>query len=311
MTSLLHLLRCALAGLLLTLAGSASAQLIGGGGGLLGLCSTRITELSTLGNISYLPFSAMESVSPVRLKVSGTLGCGNLTVTFRSQNGNQLGGRLLGAASGEMTYQVRFANGRVARLDGIVGELLSALLSPLLGSTYEFFIVVPPGQVVLAGPHSDRLVVEIANNGVRLDSRDIPVVADVQPQARISLEGSVAGGFTPVGSGSIDFGVLETGKERSAYLFVNANANCALQIRSANGGRLIRVGGDSEHEQVAYTASVGGVPIGLATPASLPSPVGASSFLRSMELRLRLGTVDWQVAGSYRDTITVDLVIVD
>ena len=283
------------------------AQLLGGGGGLLApLCSSRFTEVSTLGNLSYLPFSTSEVVSPIRMRVSGTLGCTGLSLTFRSQQGAVLTG-----SSGALSYQVRFSNGRVARLDGITGELLSALLSPLLGSTYEAFVVLPPGQVQRAGPYTDRLLIELWNNGTKLDQRDVPLQADVLPQARLSVEGSVSGGFSGAGGGSVDFGSMATGMSRSAYLFINANANCLVQLRSENGGQLRRIGGNSQREIVSYTATVGGTAIDLATPASLPSPVGMSSFLRSMELRLTLGQVDWQVAGSYRDTITVDLVVIE
>lgn len=301
--------RLFVAALLMALAAAfpVRAQLLGGGGGgLLGLCSTRFTEVSTLGNISYLPFATSEVVSPIRMRISGTLGCTGLSVTFRSQQGGQLVG-----SSGALSYQVRFSNGRVARLDGITGELLSALLSPLLGATYEAFVVVPPGQVVRAGDHGDRLLIELWNNGSRLDQRDVPLLANVQPQARLSVEGSTGGGFSPNGSGSVDFGVMATGSSRSTYLFINSNANCLVQMRSENGSELRRVGGNSQREVVPYTASVGGTPIDLRSPASLPSPLGSNSFMRSMELRLSLGQVDWQVAGSYRDTITVDLVVIE
>lgn len=285
----------------------ARAQLLGGGGtGLLGLCTTRFTELTTNGAPTYLPFSTTEVVSPIRLKVSATLGCGNLSITFRSQQG----GKLVGT-SGFLSYQVRFSNGRVARLDGITGELLSALLSPLLGSTYEAFVVVPPGQVVRAGAYSDRLLIELWNGATRLDQRDIPLLVNVQPQARLSVEGSLTGGFNSAGGGAIDFGAMATGQTRSSYLFVNSNANCTVRMRSANGGELRRVGGNSQREIVPYTATVGGTPVSLKTQASLPSPLSNNSFMRSMELRLTLGEVSWQVAGSYRDTITVDLVVIE
>ena len=299
-----------LAALLLALLSAlmpARAQLLGGGGtGLLGLCTTRFTEVSTNGNPSYLPFSTSEVVSPIRMKVSATLGCGNLSLTFRSQQG----GKLVGT-TGFLSYQVRLANGRVLRLDGIVGELLSALLSPLLGSTYEVFVVVPPGQVVRAGAYTDRLLIELWNGATRLDQRDVPLQVNVQAQARLSVEGSATGGFTSSGSGAVDFGVMATGRVRSTYLFINSNANCAVQMRSANASELRRVGGNSQREIVPYTVTVGGTPVSLRTPASLPSPLSSTSFLRSLEMRLTLGQVDWQVAGSYRDTITVDLVITE
>lgn len=271
-------------------------------------CEARIDELRTRGEARYLPFDAGDVYSQLIIGLSGTRDCPGLGFTLRSQRGGRLGdGRET------LRYRVQSTSGRVSRLDGETIEVPNLWGGEDRDGRYEAFAVVPSGQAVKAGNYRDRLLLQLIHRGRVVDERDLELEIAVQAQALVSVEGSRGGGYTGTGGGGLSFGDMTTGAERSAFLFLRANANCSLEVRSENAGELRRVGAPGSEPGVPYTVQMAGLRRSLSTRAvTMRAPLGGpGSYQRSMEFSARLGPVEQRLAGEYRDTITVDVIVTD
>jgi hypothetical protein len=273
-----------------------------------GRCKARIDELRTRGESRYLPFDAGDVYSQLIIGLRDVRGCTGLGFTFRSQRGGRLhGGR------DSLRYRVQSTAGRVSRLDGETIEAPALWQAGGRGGRYEAFAVVPSGQAVKAGDYRDRLVLQLIDRGRVIDERDLELEVEVRAQALISVEGSRDAGYSGSGGGGLHFGEMSTGAERTAFLFLRANASCTLELRSENAGQLRRIGAPKQEAGVPYTVQLAGLPRDLSRRAvSMKAPLGGpGSYQRSMEFSARLGPVEQRLAGEYRDTITVDVIITD
>lgn len=271
-------------------------------------CEARIDELRSRGEAGYLPFDTGDVYLQVMFGLKKTEGCSGLGFVVRSQRGGRLdGGR------DSLRYRVQSTGGRVSRLDGETVEPLPPWRQGGRGDRYEAFAVIPSGQAVKAGDYRDRLVFQLIERGRVVDQRDLELEVEVRPQALISIEGSRTAGYTGAGGGGLNFGEMVTGAERSAFLFLRANANCTLELRSENAGQLRRIGAPAREPGVPYSVTLAGVPRDLSKRAvTMKAPLGApGTYQRSMEFTARLGSVEQRLAGDYRDTVTVDVVITD
>ena len=102
----------------------------------------------------------------------------------------------------------------------------------------------------------------------------------------------------------LDFGALTTGATRSAYMQVNATSPARLTIRAENGA-LVRT--DDARERVPYRLRLNGQALPLDAPTQRMIDNGAAVFGDVMRLRFELGDAEGVGAGTYRDTVHLEV----
>lgn len=266
-------------------------------------CAARMKQVTIRGAGSYAPLGATETHMPLDIELDQTSGC-RLSFAFKSAGGNRLSGR-----GGDLQYQMRNEIGRLIEVDGISSSPSSAFGT---GKPTEFraAVVIPTGQTAQAGVYRDRLSIQLLESSRIVDEREIEVTVRVLPQARIAVSGSAQSGFSHANGASLEFGVLTTGKEREAFLFVQSNSEYALQLRSENGSTMRRLGESVGNAAIAYTVSIDGQKLDLSKPANV---IGRKhAFMQApYSLRARIADVTGKPAGEYGDVITVDVILLE
>lgn len=261
-------------------------------------CKARIERTEVHTGAGYLPLSGSATELSIEIGLSATAGC-HLALVFRSEGGGRLSG-----GKDPLAFQLRDDAGRILRIDGG-----TRLVIPSAASTAVATLTFAPGQPVQAGRYTDRIAVQLFDDGQLLDERDIALSVPVQSQASVSLAGSAASGFSRTFGGGLDFGELRDGNEREALLFVLANAAYALRLGSANRGMLRH----TEHtDTVGYRASLDGRALDLSRDAMVDGRAdGRWLTWTPYRLNVRIGDVTGRAAGVYRDVITVDVILLE
>lgn len=109
---------------------------------------------------------------------------------------------------------------------------------------------------------------------------------------------------------SLDFGILQTGEKDFFDIVVVSNSNFQVRFSSQNDGRMKHLTANSF---VDYTLNVGGSIVNLMGSSSGPvsGPVGSGPTPSSgsrFQSSITIGAINNQLAGSYKDVITVSVV---
>lgn len=267
------------------------------------VCAARIRQVTLPSTVPYAPFAFNEANAPIEIELEDAHEC-QPTFVFRSSSGSRL--RDMDSA---LPYQLLDENGRTIEANGVAARPARAFRAQA-ESKFRARISIPPGHVARAGLYRDNLLFQLRTVDRILDEREIDIRVRVLPQASIAVGGSARGGFSAAHGASLNFGELATGKERRAFLFVQANSAYALQLSSENGGAMRRVGDGAPHSKIAYTASLDGQWIDLSAPVMAR---GRGNFIAQAPYALsaRVGSVEGKPAGEYRDVITVNVVMLE
>lgn len=264
-------------------------------------CAARLQQIS-LPDARYAPYSPGDTSIPLSISVADVRNC-RLSLTFRS-----LGANRMTYADASVRYRLRDDGGREIPADGVASRFVPS--SGTAGVNVLMAIVLPAGQTVRPGIYRDQLHVQLLDGDRMIDARDLAPGATVISQANIAAAGSAVNGFSSALGAQMDFGRLEAGKEREAFLFVQSNTTYALELRSENRGVMRRDGGTTASDEIAYRASLDGQPLDLTRPVVVSGRTGAQ-VQAPYSLRARIANVDGKVAGKYRDVITVNVIILE
>ena len=171
---------------------------------------------------------------------------------------------------------------------------------------------VAAGTLAHAGRYEDRLVIRAydANNSRQIGT-DITRIAqaEVQSRAQVNLAGA-SGSFqsSPFGLQRLDFGTLETGATRVAFVQVRATGPVGITVSSQYRGRLQHTALQSA-AALSYTAQLDGQELPLQSESATITrnpPLTLEGLSYPLSLRVT-GDVSALPAGEYRDVLTVNV----
>jgi Spore Coat Protein U domain len=174
------------------------------------------------------------------------------------------------------------------------------------------------GQFASTGTYSDVLDITLVdaardNEPITADQGmvnrlSVPVTVTVPSKAQVNIAGS-AGSFGTFALTTLDFGELQQGTARNAFVQVRATTSMRVSVTSANGGALERLG-TTYRARVAYALTLGGTDLPLAAGTqSLRVDQPATVDGESLPLLVTLtGATESLPAGTYQDVLTVDVV---
>ena len=274
-----------------------------------GDCTASLERVALRGSENYEPFSRRDTVVPIEIVLAQEGDC-QLAFTFRSDQGERLGG--LGDG---LVFRLQDGGGRAFVLDGVRLQRVEGQGRSDGQTRLDLYALIPGGQVARPGYYDTSIVVQLVGGEQVLDEQVLQLGIHVLPQVNIGVAGSAGAGFSNAGGATLDFGSLETGLERSVYLFVQSNGAYLMNLSSQNGGRMMRVGGGSGgggRDWIDYLAWLDSRRLDLRTPYSFQPPLQRGRFeQRPFELRVRIGEVAGATAGEYRDVITVEVLVLE
>lgn len=180
--------------------------------------------------------------------------------------------------------------------------------------TFTFTIAIPAGQDLPSGDYTDNLKISLyttknpSGNHIftRTDTKYIQLT-DTVPHLASMLLGDVGASYAQGQTNySVDFGVLECGKEEKFDLIVQATSGFEIFMESKYGGKL-------KHEDFTEYCSYGlcidhctgpisldaGIPVKIIDELQAPAN-NETSYTVVMEVLSH----DWLPSGNYRDNLT-------
>ena len=161
-----------------------------------------------------------------------------------------------------------------------------------------------------AGTYTAPLQFQLFNNGTPVGNvYTYNLAISVQAKAQINIAGS-SGSFGSGGTvDKVDFGELETGESRTVYVQLLSNADVNVSFSSQNGLKLLHTVAP-DRTPIAYTATFNGSGLPLTSPGAIykvSKAADTSMMGSSLPLTLTVGAVKDNIAGTYKDIITIDV----
>ena len=207
------------------------------------------------------------------------------------------------------------AAGESLLLSGPGGRQLSVLLTDESGRSAhgrdEFFNVkpglttlqvrVPRGQVVPPGDYRARMIAR-----TRLDNgNNRPETSD---HFELIVRVGAAVGLLPVHGDRLELGELSTGDRADAAASFDAYANVPYRLSLVSDlGFVLRRGGTAGAAGPGYVPLLSGDTVPTAAPRRDFDRPSSSEWRRRHSLDVEVGNIAGLPAGSYRDTITVEI----
>jgi hypothetical protein len=274
-------------------------------------CSGRLESYFRAGGEEYDPFAPIDLKrrQTVTVRNTGDQPC-DYVLWFRRQPSE---GRL----SGKLTYWLqdltgqRLTNAQIAA-SGSGAYLLIENVQPSQTSSTDYYVALPRGQFAYPGTYFDDNVTLTLHRRERsgsigsevLDNKQLQIAQDVQQSFGINLAGAGQ-------AMTLDYGMLEDGKERSVVLQTRANFAYSMVIRSENRGimKLEAEGlGGAWNWTVPYGLRVNGESISLQSAATLQhDDFESNEGQESHTLSFQIGATKNKQGGKYRDVITVEI----
>lgn len=151
-------------------------------------------------------------------------------------------------------------------------------------------LMIAPGDVLLG--YSVRLTAD--KLGMELDNAVFTVPLKVLPVVSLTIAGAGI-------RGTMNFGELAEGAQRSVILHTRANIPYRLDVSSRH--RALSLQGSTAAPQIPYVLLIDGVPLStLNASLEIVSGGGASHTLTA-----QIGVIGMALAGLYTDTVTIEI----
>ncbi len=280
-------------------------------------CFIRVRPDSTMVRLIYDPFENVRETEQFELMFTPRMkgcsfglalgGLGTSTQRFLQGNGHTL------------EYELEFRGGNV-RNDL---NLPTAVITPnpgngpkgadiQRGSPVETVkVIVPAGQFAPAGTYRDDITVRLFRvvNGVPEQTGEdqiVSILVDIPARAQINLAGSSSPIFGGISGSGLDFGQLEQGEERDAYIQVRATSPVMLTLSSEFRSQMRHRFEGTGVPGIPYSLTIDNQTVDLSTGAkridrSTTHGLGADNY----RIAARILDVRGRVAGQYEDVITV------
>lgn len=171
----------------------------------------------------------------------------------------------------------------------------------------DFKLTVPESMYAEPGVYTLPIIVELVD--ILTDRVFDSATINAEILVAIKLQTNIAGTSdfsrgrvrVPV----IDFGVLETAESRRVSIQVRGNTHARIRVKSDNQGRLQHT---KERDLfVDYSVNVDGEDSSLERPLNLQRNVAKTIEGSAYPMTVTIGNLKGAFAGSYRDTITVEV----
>ncbi|MFN4025431.1 MAG: hypothetical protein ACK4MQ_11405 [Hyphomonas sp.] len=251
---------------------------------------------------TYMPFNDQAEILNIRVDGSAKSAC-RATLRFSSGTG---GGLLLRASRLDILF--RTPQGR--RLDPRSEDQFSITLLPATANSVsaDLIAVLPPRQSVAAGLYEGAFELEVVSPESGDQRAAFSIGALVASQADIRLAGQSSGSS---GQG-VDFGVLEKGREETAFVSVRSSGAYTVELESMNHWFLERAGWEAPDAKIAYSIWFNDYSVPRHSVARVPQiyePTGQKGKLG--RLRFRVGDTAGKPAGLYQDTVRITVVLLE
>lgn len=271
-------------------------------------CDARLERLASDPTVPFDPFSGEAGALTLDLAVRNIDGAAcrlGLAVVSARQGPVR---RTDPVSGHDLTYLVETEGG---------GEYLNQATGylPLAtsGGLARLRLRVPSNQLVEAGDYSDILTLQLVDldsgRALAAGTLRLPLTIAVPARAEANIAGAV-GSFpsSPFATSALNFGELEQGESRTAYLQVRATRAVSIRIESQNRGAMRPL--DRPGEQgLAYALTVAGQPVEVVAGAQTitghpPLTMDGESY--PMVVRIT-GSPATLPAGHYQDVISIDV----
>lgn len=265
-------------------------------------CQLQFADLTVGPSAVYRPFDGRSATIALELSFSpddAVQDCADLQIAVRSTFG------ALRSGSSELVYELDGASsGAIDHRSGAPAPLSG--LEEGAGRARRIDLTVASQQLAPPGSYADTFVVDLRRGDEVLDTRTVDVALDVAGQSIVQV--SVAGGSYS-SSAAIDFGVLEQGESRDAFLRVGSNSAYNISITSDNNGRMVHQDPDVASAEISYLSYLGGAALDLQSVASAPFFFSSDGLndrgLEVHRLNFIIGDVSGRPAGEYLDTVRI------
>lgn len=268
--------------------------------------------------VSYDPFEGEVVVTATLDASRNNTSCTPaLAITSAAGDGGLGADRVARQGSATLGYSITDPSGQIYRNQQ--GAALPIVLpSQSQPATQTIRVRVAGGLMAHVGTYTDTLQISLVDleragelitpDQGMVNTIAVPVTITVSSKAQVNIAGS-SGAFGTFAIAALDFGELQRGTIRNAFVQVRATSGMRITVASANSGALVRLG-TSYQSRVPYALRLGGADLPLAAGAQSlhvdqPATVQGSNLPLAVELT---GATDGLPAGTYQDVITVDVV---
>lgn len=252
-------------------------------------------------------------INPLRIElISQDSGC-NAIIGFTTNNENN-GNQYLTKGSEHIEYRLlRSPNGSSELADlpsAQIDDVLHGSVNNKRASMFHYYLVVPGHQAASPGTYRDRIDISVYNQNGGSPKLATTHTVNVSLTVRSEIDLQVLAGVGPAGSGSdvrmIDFGELQTGEQAEIRLKVTANVAVQLIITSENRGKFRHV--SQPQASIPYSVQIGDLQAAdMQRPVSLVALPALGSRVSFTTLTLVVGSVEYSLAGLYRDRLLVTI----
>ena len=256
--------------------------------------------------------SSTSLISPVRIELISQQPACTAIIGFASRSGT-IGNRYMTSGTEQIAYRLLSRPSGSQELADLPGAQDDAVLRGIVNArqttVFQYYLMVPGNQAASPGTYRDRIEISVyteTNGSPQLTAaHTVDVALTVRPEVKLQMQSG--GGL---GSGPdvhvVDFGELQTGEQAELRMQVNANVAFAITVSSENGGELRHV---SEPQAVIpYTVQVGGsTPADWRRPVTLVGLPTSGSRVSFFPLVITVGSVEYSLAGLYRDRLLVTI----
>jgi spore coat protein U-like protein len=265
----------------------------------------------------YGVFEGAALAQPVTFTVENKAGSScTFFIGVQARSSRDSNNRVLRSGSGTLRYQVYRDStlGTVLRdtPEAESNQVLSGFISGKQTLTVQFYLSIPPLQVVQPDDFSDQIEIRLYEGTVAepklQDNKTFNFDADAPMVAELSFTGGTFDASAR--TTSLKFEPAETGAVGSVSLWARSNAGYILFAESQNGG-ILKSTDPTETDVIQYSMRVDGKTVPLYKGAPFPvatrsDPTSASGWQHNFDFTL--GTVDTQSSGEYKDVVTVSLI---
>ena len=194
------------------------------------------------------------------------------------------------------------------------GEVLQGTLDGREEPQHDFYLVLPPQQVVPPGVYQDTITITLyegtLSSYTEIRSRNVRLQAVVGEQIDVSITDNAMPFDTGQTSRIIDFGILTEGETSIFDILVRSNAGYTVTLESQNSGAM-RILDPTDPSIVPYVFQVNGAAINL----SGGNPVTVSNSVArtppggiTHDVEVTVGEIGEATAGNYEDNIMITVI---
>lgn len=251
-------------------------------------------------------------ISPLRIELISQQSTCTAIIGFTSRSGT-IGNRYMTSGTEQLVYRLLSRPSGSQELADLPAAQDNAVLRGIVNArqttVFQYYLMVPGNQVASPGTYRDRIEISVyteTNGSPQLTAaHTVDVALTVKPEIELQMRSG-----NGLGSGAdvhaVDFGELQTGEQAVLRLQVSSNVAFEISISSENGGEFRHV--SQPQAVISYTVQVGSsTPANWRRPITLAGLPTSGSSVSFFPLVITVGSVEYSLAGHYRDRLLVTI----